>query len=96
MTTPQIEQIVEGEGREPHHTHPAVVHSHDHYHVSHHHRSGMAGVVGEFEHRAYWHTHIHDHAQLTHSHDYNHADEEEHHGREAHIHDHAAPTHTQT
>lgn len=29
-------QYTEGEGRQPLHTHPAVTHTHDHYHVSHH------------------------------------------------------------
>ncbi|MCL6567641.1 MAG: SDR family oxidoreductase, partial [Meiothermus silvanus] len=93
-TDGEIEQTVEGEGREHTHTHPAIVHSHDHYHVSHHHRSGLGGALGEFEHRTYWHTHDHNHTELTHSHDYDHTDEDEHHGKEAHIHDHAAPTHS--
>ena len=29
-------------------------HTHDHDHVTHHHKGG---VLDEFEHRAYWHTH---------------------------------------
>jgi hypothetical protein len=56
------EQRTEGEGREPEHTHPAVTHSHDHWHVSHH-----VNEAGEVEHRVYWHTHSHNHAGLTHT-----------------------------
>jgi len=85
---PDIVQRTEGEGRENTHHHPARVHSHDHYHISHHHRDGL---LGEWEHRTYWHTHDHNHAELTHSHDYSQQDEERDHGKEAHIHDHAAP-----
>jgi hypothetical protein len=91
MTTANIQQQVEGTDRENVHIHPAVVHVHDHYHVSHHHRAGVAGVVGEFEHRAYWHTHSHNHLALTHGHEYDHDDEVQEHAREGHIHDHAAP-----
>ena len=69
-----------GEGQAPPHTHPAVTRTHDHYHVSHHHRGGP---LVEFEHRASWHTHAHNRSALTHSHDYSREDEE---------HDHAAPT----
>ena len=82
-------QRTEGEGREPTHTHPAVTHSHDQYHVTHHHTGGAGDSL---EHRVYWHTHPHNHNELTHSHDYDRDDEEQHHGREAHVHDHAAPT----
>ncbi|HUZ00624.1 MAG TPA: hypothetical protein VMU89_09745 [Thermomicrobiaceae bacterium] len=85
----EIPQTTEGEGKEPTHTHPAIVHSHDHYHVTHHHTGGL---LGEFEHRTYWHTHEHDHSALTHSHDYTHEDEDEHHAKEAHVHDHAHPS----
>jgi len=91
MTTPRAQQYTEGQGREPEHTHPPVVHTHDHYHVSHHHRSGVGAVAGEWEHRTYWHTHEHNHAPLTHSHDYGQQDEEAEHAKEAHIHDHLAP-----
>lgn len=89
MTTEQVPQTVEGEHA---HTHDAVVHSHDHYHVTHHHRSGIGGALGDFEHRTSWHTHGHDHGPLTHSHDYDHDDETAHHGKEAHVHDHSHPT----
>ena len=82
-------QRTEGEGRAPEHTHPATVHSHDHWHVSHHHQGGLGD---DFEHRASWHTHAHNHSELTHSHDYSREDEERDHAKEAHVHDHAAPT----
>jgi hypothetical protein len=83
-----IQQRIEGQGIVPAHTHDARMHEHDHYHVSHHHRGGL---MGEWEHRTYWHTHDHHHRELAHSHDYSQQDEEEHHGKEAHTHDHAAP-----
>src|SRR5438874_6875275 len=85
----QVVQRTEGEGTEGTHVHPARVHTHDHYHVSHHHKDG---VLGEWEHRTYWHTHEHNHTELTHSHDYSQQDEEANHAKEAHIHDHTAPT----
>ncbi len=81
------QQRVEGQGTAPEHTHPAVTHSHDHWHVSHH-----VEDDGRVEHRTYWHTHPHNHGELTHSHDHSQEDEERHHAKEAHIHDHAAPT----
>lgn len=79
----------EGDGKAGTHTHPAVEHSHDHWHVSHHHTGGLGD---DFEHRAWWHTHAHNHNAITHSHDYSQQDEEQHHAKEAHIHDHADPT----
>ena len=82
-------QRTEGEGKQPEHTHPARMHNHDPYHVSHHHRGNP---LGEWQHRTFWHTHEHNHNTLTHSHDYSQDDEERDHGSEAHIHDHAAPT----
>jgi hypothetical protein len=82
-----VTQHAEGQGKEPEHTHPAVTHSHDHWHISHH-----VGAEERVEHRVYWHTHAHNHNELVHSHDYARADEEQHHAQEAHIHDHAAPT----
>ncbi len=86
MAQPAIRQYTEGEGREPEHSHPPVVHTHDHYHVVHYHRED-----GGFDHREYWHTHEHNHSQLVHSHDFEQGDENDRHGKEAHIHDHAAP-----
>lgn len=85
--TQAVTQRVEGTASAPAHMHEAVVHAHDHYHVSHYH----GGLVGEFKHRAFWHTHEHNHLAIEHGHDYDLADEEREHGKEAHIHDHAAP-----
>lgn len=82
-------QQTEGEGRAGTHTHPDIVHTHDHYHVTHHHRGGP---LGEWDHHTNWHTHAHNHNALTHSHDYDQDEEEREHDKEAHIHDHAAPT----
>ncbi|HEY1387118.1 MAG TPA: hypothetical protein VGF38_01130 [Ktedonobacterales bacterium] len=85
MATPQ--QQVEGEGKQPTHTHPPLTHTHDHYHVTHHHSGGVLGVGG-WEHRTFWHTHEHSHNELTHSHDYSQEDEGQHHAKEAHNHRH--------
>jgi hypothetical protein len=82
MTTESVHQTVEGTGDAGTHTHPDQLHDHDHYHVTHHHRSGISEALGEFEHRASWHTHEHSHAALTHSHDFREADEIEHHGKD--------------
>ncbi|HKS91041.1 MAG TPA: hypothetical protein VJQ83_03860 [Tepidiformaceae bacterium] len=85
MTQPQR---AEGHGDEPEHTHPPVIHVHDHYHVTHRH----GGLMKEWSHDTFWHTHEHNHNTLVHSHDYDVADEEQQHDREAHIHDHSAPS----
>jgi hypothetical protein len=85
--TPQT--VVGEEAREQEHTHDAVIHAHDHYHVSHHH---TGGPLGEFEHRARYHSHEHNHASLVHAHEHDPGKEEEDHGKEAHVHDHEAPT----
>ena len=66
-------QRVQGEGKEPTHAHPAVTHTHDHWHITHHHRDGM--LVGEWEHKSSWHTHEHNHGPMTHSHDYSREEE---------------------
>jgi hypothetical protein len=71
------------------HAHRELVHGHDHYHVSHHHRDGM--LLGEWEHRTSWHAHEHNHSALLHAHEYSVDDEEREHDHEAHLHDHAAP-----
>lgn len=86
-----VRQFTQGEGKEPEHTHPAVVHTHDHYHVVHQHRRG---ANPEWVHQASWHTHTHNHTAITHSHDYPRDQEEKHHASEAHIHDHNAPAHS--
>ena len=75
-------------GNEPEHMHESVVHTHDHYHVSHHHSGGL---LSEWEHKTFWHTHAHNHNQITHGHDYGMDEEEQQHGKQAHVHDHSAP-----
>jgi hypothetical protein len=81
------QQRVEGAGSETVHEHPSMTHTHDHYHVTHHH----GGVVGEFQHRASWHTHDHNHLAMRHGHDYDRDTEDREHGKEAHVHDHSSP-----
>ena len=83
--TQRVENDVENE-----HSHPAVVHAHDHYHVSHHH---TGGIMGEFQHRTTYHEHEHNHAALVHAHK-NRSQEDEaiDHEETAHTHDHDAPT----
>jgi len=72
------------------HAHPAMLHSHDHYHVSHHH---TGGVLGEFQHRTHYHQHDHNHAPLVHAHgNRSEGDEAADHESTAHTHDHDAPT----
>jgi hypothetical protein len=87
--THMIAQRVEGTGDTPEHAHAAVTHAHDHYHVTHHHKSGLTGEG--FDHRSQWHTHDHNHNELIHSHDFSTEEEVDEHAKEAHIHDHAAP-----
>jgi hypothetical protein len=89
MTTRGTEQRTADQGKAPEHIHLRTTHSHDHYHVSHHHKDG---VLGEWEHRTSWHTHEHNHTTLTHGHTYSQVREEAGHRKEAHLHDHAAPT----
>jgi hypothetical protein len=68
------------------HTHDALVHEHEHWHVTH----NWSETAGTFEHLASKHSHPHDHAELTHSHA-PHVDFDNEHGGEAHIHDHDQP-----
>ncbi|MCA1572617.1 MAG: hypothetical protein LC798_20425 [Chloroflexi bacterium] len=77
------------EANDQEHLHPEQVHSHDHYHVTHHH---TGGPLGAFDHRAHYHSHEHNHAPLLHGHDYDPENEDEDHGQEAHVHDHNEPT----
>ena len=84
----EVAQHIEGEGDQASHLHAATVHSHDHYHVSHHHKGSF---LGEWDHRTSWHTHEHNHAPLQHSHDYSLDDEAAEHAKEAHVHDHDSP-----
>lgn len=83
------DQHVEGDEQNEH-MHPAITHTHDHYHVSHHHKSGE--LLGVFEHRSHYHSHEHNHARLVHAHsghDVN--DERNEHDEMAHTHDHTHP-----
>jgi len=57
------------------HSHPGVVHTHDHFHVSHHRRGVVGGV---FDHQTHYHVHEHHHALLVHD-------------ASAHTHHHDAP-----
>src|SRR5438552_16285691 len=85
-----IQRVVGDTGSQ--HSHDAVVHVHDHYHVTHHHSDG---VLGEFEHRTHYHEHEHNHAPLVHAHaNRSEMEEREDHDGTAHTHDHAAPTGT--
>ena len=68
------------------HTHEAVVHRHEHYHVSHFLLADRA-----WTHQESVHDHEHNHPELTHSH-HPHVGERDEHQQEAHIHDHEHPT----
>jgi hypothetical protein len=65
------------------HEHPAAVHNHGHYHVTHNFRE----MTGGFEHLSSYHEHEHDHAAVNHSH-YPHENFDREHEGEAHVHDH--------
>lgn len=84
----ESKQVVVGDKAHEHH-HPAEVHTHDHWHVTHHH---TGGPMGEFAHQSHYHMHEHHHAALVHAHkDRSEADEKKDHGAAAHVHDHTAP-----
>lgn len=68
------------------HHHDAMVHDHEHWHVTHNFRA----ISGGFEHLSWKHAHEHDHAELTHSH-VPHEDFDSEHADEAHDHDHGEP-----
>lgn len=68
------------------HDHSAVVHRHDHVHVTHYSHAGARGV----EHLTSTHAHEHNHSAVEHAH-IPHEDLGHEHRREAHIHDHAHP-----
>jgi hypothetical protein len=72
-------------------SHDAVVHNHDHPHVTHNRREGPDEVVGEWEHLTALHAHEHNHAAITHFHSPHENAEHEHLG-EAHVHDHSHPS----
>lgn len=75
-------------GDNPHaHTHPALVHTHDHFHIAHHRRGGL---LGEFEHLTEYHEHEHTHPELVHAHEGRTVETEaEEHDATAHTHSHA-------
>jgi hypothetical protein len=73
------------------HSHDEIVHTHEHWHVTHNFRP----MTGGFEHLAWKHTHEHDHPAVTHSH-VAHEDFEAEHRDEAHDHDHGEPVKTRT
>ena len=68
------------------HDHDAIVHSHEHYHVTHNFRE----MTGGFEHLSSEHEHKHDHTPVNHGH-YPHQDLQHEHLGEAHVHDHVQP-----
>ncbi len=84
------EKYPEGMGSQPEHAHEPVVHSHEHYHVTHLHDGGLRG---DWDHLTSHHVHLHDHHRIVHCHHYSESDEEEGHGEIAHVHDHGAPVH---
>jgi hypothetical protein len=85
----ETEQGVIGD-TEHEHIHPPVQHMHDHYHVSHHHKSGEIG--GVFDHRSHYHIHEHNHAAIDHAHKGRDPETElKEHDEMAHIHDHEKP-----
>jgi hypothetical protein len=68
------------------HDHKAIVHEHDHWHVTH----NWSETAGTFEHLASRHSHVHDHAAISHEH-VPHVDFDSEHPGEAHVHDHDEP-----
>src|SRR5437762_712629 len=68
------EQGVIGEDIEHEHVHAALTHMHDHWHVSHEHKTGP--VAGVFDHRSHHHIHEHNHAAIDHAHQDRKADRE--------------------
>ena len=67
------------------HHHDAVVHAHEHTHVTHYQRPGE-----DVTHLIARHSHEHNHPALSHSHE-PHEDIDKEHSREGHVHDHAHP-----
>lgn len=86
--TPVMQRVVGDAEHE--HGHDPVVHTHDHYHVTHHHKGT---VLGEFDHLSTYHQHEHNHAPLVHAHvGRDQGDEAAEHNSTAHTHDHDRPT----
>jgi hypothetical protein len=69
------------------HGHQAMLHRHEHAHITHHCQGGLGGPV---EHLVAAHDHEHNHPALGHAHQ-PHENFEREHGHEGHIHDHAHP-----
>jgi hypothetical protein len=67
------------------HDHQAIVHEHEHIHVTHYDRPEE-----EIAHMVARHPHEHNHPALTHDHK-PHGDPDKEHLRESHVHDHARP-----
>lgn len=72
------------------HTHQAIVHTHQHPHVTHNRREGAEEMLGEWDHLTALHSHEHNHSAVAHAHLPHEMPEHEHLG-EAHVHDHAHP-----
>jgi hypothetical protein len=70
------------------HKHQALVHDHEHVHLTHHCKGGSGGQV---EHLVATHRHDHNHSGVDHAHG-GHVNPSREHEHEAHIHDHAHPT----
>lgn len=68
------------------HKHDAMVHTHEHVHITHHAKGGSAQI----EHLVSTHSHEHNHAAVDHSHA-PHRNVEQEHSHEAHIHNHEHP-----
>ena len=89
MTDTRVDEQTLGDVGEQH-SHAALLHTHDHYHVSHRH---LGHPTGEFEHQSNYHTHEHNHAPVLHGHRGRSAEDElEEHNATAHVHDHDSPT----
>lgn len=68
------------------HHHEAIIHSHEHHHVTHNYNQ----MTGGYDHLSSIHVHEHDHNEVRHVH-YPHQDFAKEHQYEAHIHDHDVP-----
>jgi hypothetical protein len=87
----ETEQGVIGDDIEHEHIHTALTHMHDHWHVSHEHKTGQ--IAGVFDHRSHHHIHEHNHAAIDHAHEGRDAESElRKHNEMAHTHDHERPT----
>jgi hypothetical protein len=71
-----------------HHDHGAIVHGHQHVHITH---CVVDGDYSRVEHKTAVHVHEHNHSQTEHSHQPHPESGGFEHDYEAHIHDHAHP-----